>query len=96
VHVPANPSLPPLLVNVRRNPESAEQREALPYQNHSLESIKEGELADGLKFFTRGKFVESLEAFRKVFAKALLVVVKTDTEAVEVSVESISVIAYKD
>jgi len=94
--VPANPSLPSLLVNIRRNPESAEQREALPYQNHSLESIKEGELADGLKFFTRGKFVESLEAFRKVFAKALLVVVKTDAESAEVSNDSMSTSAYRN
>ena len=94
--MPANPSLPSLLVNIRRNPESAEQREALPYQNHSLESIKEGELADGLKFFTRGKFVESLEAFRKVFAKALLVVVKTDAEAAEVSNDSMSTSAYRN
>ena len=94
--MPANPSLPPLLVNVRRNPESAEQRETLPYQNHTLESIKEGEFADGLKFFTRGKFIESLEAFRKVFAKALLVVVKTYAEAAEVSNGCISISAQSD
>lgn len=85
VYVPANPSLPPLQFNVRRNPEAAEQREALPFNSFTLEGIKEAELADGLKQFTRGKFAESLEAFRTVFKKLLLLVVKSDAEAAEVS-----------
>jgi coatomer protein complex subunit alpha (xenin) len=85
LRVAANPSLPPLQVNVRRNPESAEQREALPFVTHSLEALKEGVFADGLKLFTRGKFVESLESFRRVFQQAVLLVVKTDAEVLEVS-----------
>jgi coatomer protein complex subunit alpha (xenin) len=85
IHVAANPSLSPLQFNVRRNPDTVEQSEALPFTSHTLEAIKEGEFAEGLKLFTRGKFVESLEAFRGVFRKLVFLVVKTDTEVAEVS-----------
>lgn len=85
VHVPANPSLPPLQFNVRRNPEVAELRDALPAVPFTLADLKESELAEGLKAFTRGKFTESLTAFRTVLQKALLIAVQTDAEAVEVS-----------
>lgn len=85
VYVPANPSLPPLQFNVRRNPEVAELRDALPAAAFTLADLKEGELAEGLKAFTRGKFLDSLTAFRTVLQKALLVSVQSDAEAVEVS-----------
>lgn len=88
VHVPANPSLPPLEFNVRRNPEVAEVRDALPAVPFTLADLKEAELADGLKAFTRGKFVESLAAFRTVLQKAMLIAVQTDAEAIEVSLRS--------
>ncbi|KAJ9099019.1 hypothetical protein QFC20_005776 [Naganishia adeliensis] len=84
VHVPANPSLAPLQFNVRRNPEVAELRDALPAVPFTLADLKESELAEGLKAFTRGKFTESLAAFRTVLQKAMLVAVQTDAEAVEV------------
>ena len=39
VHVQANPSLPPLAFNVRRNPETNEMREVLPIASFSLVSV---------------------------------------------------------
>lgn len=56
----------------------------MPFTSYTLEAVKEGEFADGLKLFTRGKFNESLEAFRGVFRKLVLLVVKSDAEAGEV------------
>ena len=85
IHVAANPSLSPLQFNIRRNPDTVEQSEALPFTSYTLEAIKEGEFMDGLKLFTRGKFIESLQAFRGVFRKLVLLVVKSDAEAGEVS-----------
>lgn len=90
MHVPANPSLAPLQFNVRRNPEVAELRDALPAVPFTLADLKESELAEGLKAFTRGKFTESLAAFRTVLQKAMLVAVQTDAEAVEVSLAPVN------
>jgi coatomer protein complex subunit alpha (xenin) len=85
VSVPANPSLPPLTFNVRRNPETTELREVLPAIAFSLYDIKDQELAEANRFFSRGKFPESLGAFRTILQKLLLVVAKDDSEATDVS-----------
>lgn len=84
VSVPANPSLPPLLFNVRRNPETTEMREVLPAISFSYYDIKETALAEANRFFSRGKFAESLAAFRTILQKLLLVVAKDESEATEV------------
>jgi hypothetical protein len=60
-------------------------RDALPAVPFTLADLKEAELAEGLKAFTRGKFIESLAAFRTVLQKAMLIAVPTDAEAIEVS-----------
>lgn len=78
VHVPANASLPPLEFHVRRNPETTELREVLPAVSLEYEDLKAGELAEAYSFFSRGKFAESLAAFRLILQKLLLVVVKPD------------------
>jgi coatomer protein complex subunit alpha (xenin) len=85
VSVPANPSLPPLIYNIRRNPETTEMREVLPAIAFSLDDIKDGELAEANRFFSRGKFVESLAGFRAIIQKLLLVVAKDESEATDVS-----------
>jgi coatomer protein complex subunit alpha (xenin) len=85
VSVPANPSLPPLTYNVRRNPETTELREVLPAIAFSLDDIKDNELAEANRFFSRGKFPESLGAFRTILQKLLLVVGKDESEATDVS-----------
>lgn len=84
VHVPANPSLPPLEFNVRRNPETTELREVLPAISFSFDDIKSQELAEANRLFARAKFVESLATFRSILQKLLMVVVSSQTEADEV------------
>lgn len=85
VSVPANPSLPPLTYNIRRNPDITEMREVLPAIAFSLDDIRDNELAEANRFFSRGKFVESLAAFRAIIQKLLLVVAKDESEATDVS-----------
>ena len=84
VHVPANPSLPPLSFNVHRNPETVEMREVLPYAAFDLASLKETTVAEASRFFSRGKFAEALTAYRTILQSLLMVVVTTDEEAEEV------------
>jgi coatomer protein complex subunit alpha (xenin) len=87
ISVPANPSLPPLTFHVRRNPDTTEMREVLPVipAGMSLDEIKAGELTEASRYFSRGKFGESLSAYRGVLVKLLMVVVNTQAEADEVS-----------
>ena len=85
VHVPANPSLPPLALHVRRNPETTEMREVLPFVSFDLEDVKAEELADANRYFGRGKFVEALTTYRGVVQKLLLVVASGQGQATEVS-----------
>ncbi|ORY32134.1 coatomer WD associated region-domain-containing protein [Naematelia encephala] len=84
VYVPAYPSLPPLQFNVRRNPETTELRDVLPAIAFSLDDLKATELAEANRFFSRGKFVEALTAFRTILQKLLLVVVTNESEADEI------------
>lgn len=88
VHVPANPSLPPLQFNVRRNPETTELREVLPAASFDFHEIKEEQLAEANRFFSRAKFVESLTTFRAILQKLLLVVASSEAEAEEVCFKS--------
>lgn len=85
VYVPANASLPPLRLNVRRNPETAELRDALPAVPLNYNELKATEVADANKYFARGKFVEALATFKNVLSKLLLVVVESEEDAEEVS-----------
>lgn len=87
VSVPANPSLPPLQFHVRRNPETTELREVLPFSSYNLPDLKAGELAEASKLFSRGKFAESLAAWKSVLLTLTMVIVNNETEAAEVSYE---------
>jgi coatomer protein complex subunit alpha (xenin) len=60
-------------------------REVLPAIAFSLDDIRDNELAEANRFFSRGKFVESLAAFRAIIQKLLLVVAKDESEATDVS-----------
>ncbi|WOO78390.1 Putative coatomer subunit alpha [Vanrija pseudolonga] len=84
VYVPANASLPPLEFNVRRNPETTDLREVLPAVSLEFEDLKSNELAEANRFFSRGKFAESLALFREILQKLLLVVVKSESDAEEI------------
>lgn len=85
VHVPANPSLPPLQYNVRRNPETTELREVLPAVAFNLHDLKAGDVAEANRMFGRAKFAESLATFRGVLQRLMMVVVNNQAEADEVS-----------
>lgn len=84
VYVAANPNLPPLAYNVRRNPDSTDLREILPAVSFNFDDIKAGELTEAYRLFSRGKFVESLTLFRSVLQKLLLVVVTEESQVTEV------------
>lgn len=84
MHVPANPSLPTLQFNVRRNPETTELREVLPAVAFNLHDIKSGEVAEANRLFGRGKFAESLAVFRGVLQKLPMVVGTSQADADEV------------
>jgi coatomer protein complex subunit alpha (xenin) len=60
-------------------------REVLPAIAFSLDDIRDNELAEANRFFSRGKFVESLAGFRTIIQKLLLVVAKDESEATDVS-----------
>ena len=85
VYVPANPSLPPLRFNVRRNPDVTELSEVLPRSAFTLIDIKANELAEAYRFFGRGNFGEALSTFRTILQKILLVVVTSEADVAEVS-----------
>jgi coatomer protein complex subunit alpha (xenin) len=61
-------------------------REVLPVipAGMSLDEIKAGELAEASRYFSRGKFGESLAAYRSILQRMLLVVVSSESEADEV------------
>ncbi|CAD6590219.1 MAG: hypothetical protein TREMPRED_005649, partial [Tremellales sp. Tagirdzhanova-0007] len=84
VYVPANPSLPPLGFNVRRNPEVTELSGVLPTSAFTLADLKANELAEANRFFGRGKFAEALSAFRTILQKVLLLVVTSEADIAEV------------
>ena len=90
VYVPANPSLPPLGFNVRRNPEVTELSGVLPTSAFTLADLKANELAEANRFFGRGKFAEALSAFRTILQKVLLLVVTSEADIAEVSLVSCS------
>ncbi len=83
--IPANPSLLPLALNVRRNPDVSESREILPIATLSLDSIKSEDIDAGYKAFSRGRFEQALTTFRSILQKLMLVVATKESEVAEVS-----------
>nr|ODN86236.1 coatomer protein complex, subunit alpha (xenin) [Cryptococcus depauperatus CBS 7841] len=83
VYIPANASLPPIRVNVRRNPKASEIHKVLPVLPYSYEDLKAIEVAEANRFFMKGKFAEALETFRNVLQKILIIAVESEEEAEE-------------
>lgn len=84
VSVPANPSLPPLTFNVRRNPETTELREVLPAVAFNFDDLKAGEVAEASRYFGRGKFAEALLSYRSILQTLLLVVASNEEQEAEI------------
>lgn len=85
LYLPANASLPPLAVHLRRNPEEADPRNVLPVAVKSLQSITATELKAAYQAFSRAKFADCLEIFHGILSSLLLVVASSATEENEVS-----------
>ncbi|GAA5999111.1 coatomer subunit alpha [Rhodotorula paludigena] len=83
LYLPAAPSLPPLEIPLRRNPDRAEPRSVLPVATLSLQSITAGELRAAYTAFQKAKFAEAADIFRGILQSLLLVVTATPAEAAE-------------
>lgn len=85
LYLPANASLPPLAIHLRRNPEEADPRSVLPVAVKSLQSITGTELRAAYSAFNRAKFAECLEIFHGILSSLLLLVASNAAEENEVS-----------
>lgn len=85
LYLPANASLPPLAVHLRRNPEESDPRSVLPVAVKSLQSITSTELRAAYSAFNRAKFTECLEIFHSILSSLLLLVASNPAEENEVS-----------
>ena len=85
LYLPANASLPPLEVHLRRNPDESEGRSVLPVSARTLQSIVSGELRTAYAAFKRAAFVEAADTFRSILQSLLLVVASSPAEDNEVS-----------
>ncbi|POY75773.1 hypothetical protein BMF94_1183 [Rhodotorula taiwanensis] len=83
LYLPAAPSLPPLEIPLRRNPDRNEPRNVLPVATLSLQSITQNELRAAYTAFQRAKFQEASDIFRSILQSLLLVVTSTAAQAAE-------------
>jgi len=84
MYLPANASLPPLQISLRRNPEDTEGRNILPIAARSLQSVVV-ELNNAYASFKKANFLEAANTFRVVLQSLLLVVAASPDEESEVS-----------
>jgi coatomer protein complex subunit alpha (xenin) len=77
-----NPSLPPLQVNIRRNPDEASPTRVLPVVALSLQAVK-NMLTEAYGAVAGNKLEDAATMFRSILLSLLLVVVTTDEEAVQ-------------
>jgi len=84
LYLPANASLPPLAVHLRRNPEESDPRSVLPVAVKSLQSITSTELRAAYSAFNRAKFTECLEIFHSILSSLLLLVASNPAEENEI------------
>ena len=84
LYLPANASLPPLAIHLRRDPEEADPRSVLPVAVKSLQSITSTELRAAYSAFNRAKFAECLEIFHSILSSLLLLVASDAAEENEV------------
>ncbi|GAA5874214.1 hypothetical protein JCM3774_006766, partial [Rhodotorula dairenensis] len=83
LYLPAAPSLPPLEIPLRRNPDRNEPRNVLPVATLSLQSITQNELRAAYTAFQRAKFQDASDLFRSILQSLLLVVTSTAAQAAE-------------
>ncbi|KAF9010448.1 Coatomer, alpha subunit [Hymenopellis radicata] len=75
-------SLPPLKLNVRRNPAESSPGRVLPVGVISLDSLRT-ELAEGSRFVSQNKLTDAKTAFKSVLQSLLLVALTSDAEAAQ-------------
>lgn len=85
LYLPGAPSLPDLVISLRRTREQAEARTVLPVATLSLQSITSGALRAAYSAFQKAKFAEAATLFRSILQSLLLVITKSSAEAAEVS-----------
>ncbi|WBW72142.1 coatomer alpha subunit Cop1 [Schizosaccharomyces osmophilus] len=84
-YVPAVDGLDPLTVYVRRNGESAERNQALPFIPRNLESIKNNELNEAYRLVKANKISEAKDACLNIIYLLITSVANTQKEAEEIS-----------
>jgi coatomer protein complex subunit alpha (xenin) len=84
LYLPANASLPPLQVSLRRTKDESSGLNVLPLAARSLQSVT-SELNNAYALFRRANFVEAANTFRSVLQSLLLVLAQTPEEESEVS-----------
>jgi len=80
-------SLPPLKLHIRRNVGESAPSKVLPVVSRSLQSVQ-SELAEGYRLVSGNKLADARETFRSVLQTLLLVVISSDDEAKQVSVDA--------
>lgn len=83
LYLPANASMPPLTIPLRRNRDEAGGRNVLPLVARSVQSAT-AELNNAYALFRRANFVEAANTFRSVLQSLLLVVAQSPEEESEV------------
>jgi coatomer subunit alpha len=78
-----NPSLPPLHLHIRRNPDESSPGRVLPIISQSLQTAKTS-LAEAYRAVALNKLDDAAALFRSILLTLLLVVVTTDDEATQV------------
>jgi coatomer protein complex subunit alpha (xenin) len=82
-YVSAFPSLPPLAVPLRRNPDETDLRSLLPIVAYNFRTVVTGPLQEAYKTTTSGKFQEAITHFRDILHTLVLTVVTSAAEADE-------------
>ncbi|CAC38349.1 coatomer alpha subunit Cop1 [Schizosaccharomyces pombe] len=85
VYLPTISGLDPLVSYVRRNAETAERSQALPFITRNLASIKSHELHEAYRLVKANKILEAQICFRSIIYLALTTVANSEEEADEIS-----------
>lgn len=86
-YVSLNPSVAPLPLHLRRDPEETSPGRVLPVVFRSLQTLRATELAEAQKLVTANKLVEAAAAFRSILLSTLFIV---PTSAVDVNQVSLA------
>jgi coatomer protein complex subunit alpha (xenin) len=89
VYLSTAPSLPPLQLHIRRNPDETSPSKVLPVVAKSLQSIKSTELMEAYRAVAANRLADAAVLFRSILLSLLLVVVTTPDEATQVGILSL-------